>query len=64
MKIKFTIPGVCVGYKTTTKRSKFTDDYVRYTDYQKEVRAHALMNGIRLPLMARKNRPLMIRTVA
>lgn len=63
-KARFTVPGNAVGFKTTTKRSKHSEDYQKYVDYKKLVQLHAKASGIRLPLVATKDRPLTIRTVA
>lgn len=53
-----------MGFKTTTKRSKFSEDYQKFVKYKVLVQWHARAAGIKLPLKATKNRPLMIRTVA
>lgn len=58
------VPGIPVGFKTTTKRAKFSKDYAKYIAYKKLVQIHARMAGIKLPLKAVKDRPLMIRTVS
>jgi len=53
-----------VGFKTTTKRAKWSKTYEKYTEYKKLVQLQARLSGIRLPLVATKERPLMIRTIA
>lgn len=58
------VPGIPIGFKTTTKRGKFSKSYKKYVAYQKLVQMQARMAGIKLPLKATKGRPLMIRTVA
>lgn len=63
-KARFIVPGDAVGFKTTTKRSKHSEDYQKYVSYKKLVQIHAKASGIRLPLVATKDRPLTIRTVA
>jgi isopentenyl diphosphate isomerase/L-lactate dehydrogenase-like FMN-dependent dehydrogenase len=63
-KAKFVVPGLAVGFKTTTKRSKFNKDYQKYVKYKAFVQLLARASGMRLPLVATKDRPLMIRTVA
>lgn len=64
-KAKFTVPGPAVGYKTTTAKSKlYNKGYKKYADYKKLVQLYAKASGIRLPLVATRDRPLMIRTVA
>lgn len=64
-KAKFIVPGPAVGYKTTTSKSKlYNADYKKYVDYKELVQLYAKASGIKLPLVATKDRPLMIRTVA
>ncbi len=61
---RFVIYGSPIGFKTTTKRGKWSDNYKRYVVYKELVQREATAAGIKLPLQATKDRPLMIRTVA
>jgi hypothetical protein len=61
---RFIVPGIPVGFKTTTKRAKWSKTYGKYVAYKDLVQWHARAAGIRLPLVATKDRPLMIRTIA
>jgi len=63
-KARFTVPGSPVGYVATTSRGKWTAEYQRFADYAKQVRFYARAAGIKIPLVATKGRPLVIRTVA
>jgi hypothetical protein len=63
-RVRFVVPGIPVGFKTTTKRAKWSKEYDRYIKYKELVQWHARAAGIRLPLKATKDRPLMIRTIA
>jgi len=58
------VPGIPIGFKTTTKRGKFSKSYQKYASYKADVQREAKLAGIKLPLKATKDRPLMIRTVA
>src|SRR5690606_30196252 len=53
-----------VGYKTTTTKSKWNPDYQEYVDYQRIVQLYAKANGLKLPLVATKDKQLIIKTVA
>lgn len=61
---RFVVPGDPVGFKTTTKRAKWSKTYKKYVTYKKDVQTCALAAGIRLPLRADKKNPLMINTIA
>lgn len=63
-KAKFIVPGNPVGYVTTTKKSKWNKRYKYYADYKKIVQFYARSVGIKLPLVATKDRQLTIRTIA
>lgn len=63
-KARFTVPGNPVGYVATTSRGKWTAEYQKFAEYAKLVRLHARAAGIQIPLLATKNRPLVIRTIA
>lgn len=63
-KLKFVVPGPPVGFKSTTKRSKYNKAYQSYVEYKKTVQLYAKVSGLRLPLKATKDSQLMIRTVA
>lgn len=64
-KIKFTVPGSPVGFKTTTKRAKYASKgYRAYVEYKKLVQFYARSSGIRLPLKATKDHPLIIKTIS
>lgn len=61
---RFVVPGKPQGYVATTKRGKWTKEYQRFADYAKEVRFHAKAAGIKIPLVATKDRQITIRTIA
>lgn len=61
---RFIVPGSPIGFKTTTKRGKWTPAYQRYVVYKELVQREAGAAGIKLPLSATKERPLMIRTIS
>ncbi len=63
-KTKFEIPGHPVGYKTTTRASKYNKAYQGYVEYKKVVQLYAKAAGLRLPLKATKDNQVMIRTVS
>jgi len=60
----FVVHGSPIGFKTTTKRAKWSAGYQRYVVYKDLVQREARAVGIKLPLVATKDRPLMIRTIA
>lgn len=65
MKWRFEVPGDPVGYTTTTFKSKGVDKrFTKYADYCKKVRKFARANGVPLPLIATKDEPLVIKTIA
>lgn len=61
---RFVIPGDPIGFVVTNNKAKVSEKYLRFAKYAKQVRFFARAAGIRLPLVATKQRPLMIRTVA
>ena len=61
---RFIVYGDPVGYKTTTKRSKWSDRYKEYVNYKAKVQECARNAGMKLPLVATKDRQLMINTIA
>ncbi|KKL96185.1 hypothetical protein LCGC14_1846970, partial [marine sediment metagenome] len=64
-KARFIVPGHAVGFKTTTVESKNrSKDYRKYIEYKVLVQLYAKASGIRLPMVATRERPLTIRTVA
>lgn len=63
-KFRFVVPGPPVGYIATTKRGKWTKEYLKYAQYAKTVRMLAKASGLPIPLVATKERPLIIKTIA
>lgn len=63
-RVKFVVPGKPIGYIATTHRGKWTSEYQKFANYAKEVRAQARAAGISIPLVATKEQPLIIRTIA
>ncbi len=64
MKIRFVIPGKPRGYVATTKAGKWSKEYEKFREYAKFVRQCARLEGIKLPLVATKDKPLIIKTIA
>lgn len=57
--------GIPVGYKTTTYKAKhFNKDYKKYVEYKKIVQFHARAAGLTIPMLATKDHPVKVRTVA
>lgn len=63
-KIKFVVPGNPVGYIATTYNGKWGKEYLKFANYAKTVRLFAKAAGIRVPLLADRQKPIVIRTVA
>lgn len=62
---RFEIPGDPVGYTTTTFKSKHADKrFQKYGNYCKEARRIARHHGLEIPLVATKDKPLLIKTIA
>lgn len=62
---RFVVPGIPVGYKTTTYNAKYVNkDYRKYVEYKKQVQLFARAAGLELPLLATKDYPMKVRTVA
>jgi len=65
VKWRFEVPGNPVGYTTTTFKSKGQDKrFRRYGEYCKMVRNIARAHGVPVPLVATKDSPLIIKTIA
>lgn len=63
-KVRFVVPGNPVGYMAVTARGKWTKQYLKFADFAKTVRLYARMAGVKIPLKANENSPLIIRTVS
>jgi len=62
--IRFEIPGDPVGYTATTAKGKWSKQYTKYSKYAKNVRKIARAIGLRIPLLATKDKPIVIKTIA
>lgn len=58
--IVFAVPGEPRGYTTTNRNARPSAAYMRYKDWMDEVRAHAIVNGLKLPLYCDRENPVFV----
>ncbi len=63
-KYRFIVPGKAVGYITTTRNSKWSPEYKKFSEYAKFVRQCADRAGVPLPLYADEENQIIVKTIA